>query len=200
MCIRDRYHLTHEQLSSLERMGGKSADNLLKALQASKKPPLNRLLYALGIREVGEVTAHSLARHFGSMEALQAASEEDLTEVSDVGPIVASHVFSFFEQQNNREVIQALKEAGVDWQPLEETSGAQPLAGETWVLTGSLSMPRIQFKNRLEALGAKVSGSVSGKTSVVLAGEAAGSKLTKAEKLGVRIMTESDFEEFVESL
>jgi DNA ligase (NAD+) len=198
--VADLYHLTHEQLSSLDRMGGKSADNLLKALQASKKPPLNRLLYALGIREVGEVTAHSLARHFGSMEALQAASEEDLTEVSDVGPIVASHVFSFFEQQNNREVIQALKEAGVDWQPLEETSGAQPLAGETWVLTGSLSMPRIQFKNRLEALGAKVSGSVSGKTSVVLAGEAAGSKLTKAQKLGVKTMTESEFEEFIETL
>lgn len=198
--VADLYHLTHEQLSSLERMGGKSADNLLKALQASKKPPLNRLLYALGIREVGEVTAHSLARHFGSMEALQAASEEDLTAVNDVGPIVASHVFSFFEQQNNRQVIQALKEAGVNWQPLEEIAGEQPLAGETWVLTGSLSMPRIQFKNRLEALGAKVSSSVSGKTSAVLAGEAAGSKLTKAEKLGVKIMTESDFEEFVGSL
>ena len=181
-------------------MGGKSADNLLKALQDSKKPPLNRLLYALGIREVGEVTAQSLARHFGTMEALQEAGEETLTEVSDVGPIVASHVHSFFEQDNNRRVIQALTDAGVDWQALEETVGEQPLAGQTWVLTGSLSMPRIQFKNQLESLGAKVSGSVSGKTSVVLAGEAAGSKLTKAQKLGVKVMTETDFEEFMETL
>jgi len=97
-------------------------------------------------------------------------------------------------------VIQALKDAGVDWQALEATTGEQPLAGQTWVLTGSLSMPRIQFKNQLEGLGAKVSGSVSGKTSVVLAGEAAGSKLVKAQKLGVKVMTESDFEEFLEDL
>ena len=198
--VADLYALNHEQLSSLERMGGKSADNLLKALKDSKKPPLNRLLYALGIREVGEVTAQSLARHFGTMEALQEASEEVLTEVSDVGPIVASHVFSFFQQDNNREVIKALQDAGVDWQILEDTVGEQPLAGQTWVLTGSLSMPRIQFKNRLESLGAKVSGSVSGKTSVVLAGEAAGSKLTKAQKLGVKVMTESEFEEFINGL
>jgi DNA ligase (NAD+) len=198
--VADLYHLTHEQIAALERMGGKSADNLLKALQDSKRPPLNRLLYALGIREVGEVTAQSLARHFGSMESLQAATEEELTAVSDVGPIVASHVFSFFEQDNNRQVIQALKDAGVEWQPLEDMGGEKPLAGETWVLTGSLSMPRIQFKNRLEALGAKVSGSVSGKTSVVLAGEAAGSKLAKAQKLGIRIMSEAEFEEFIANL
>jgi DNA ligase (NAD+) len=198
--VADLYALTHEQLASLERMGGKSADNLLKAFENSKKPGLNRLLYALGIREVGEVTAQSLARHFGTMEALQQASEEALTEVSDVGPIVASHVYSFFQQDNNLMVIQALRDAGVDWQPLEDNVGAQPLAGETWVLTGSLSMPRIQFKNQLESLGAKVSGSVSGKTSVVLAGEAAGSKLAKARKLGVKVMTESDFQEYIESI
>ncbi len=134
------------------------------------------------------------------MEALQAADEETLTEVSDVGPIVASHVAAFFAQENNLEVIQALKDAGVDWQALEATTGEQPLAGQTWVLTGSLSMPRIQFKNQLESLGAKVSGSVSGTTSVVLAGEAAGSKLAKAQKLGVKVMSESDFEEFLEEL
>lgn len=198
--VADLYALSHAQLASLERMGGKSADNLLMALQDSKKPALNRLLYALGIREVGEVTAQSLARHFGTMEALQEAAEQALTEVSDVGPIVASHVVAFFQQDNNRQVIQALKDAGVEWQPMEVNTGAQPLAGETWVLTGSLSMPRIQFKNQLESLGAKVSGSVSGKTSVVLAGEAAGSKLTKAQKLGVKVMTESDFKEFIENL
>jgi DNA ligase (NAD+) len=174
--VADLYHLTHEQIASLERMGGKSAENLLKALADSKKPPLDRLLYALGIREVGEVTAHSLAAHFGTMEALQEASEETLTEVSDVGPIVASHVAAFFQQEDNRKVIQALSEAGVDWQPLEDKTGAQPLAGETWVLTGALSMPRIQAKNLLESLGAKVTSSVSAKTSTLLAGEAAGSE------------------------
>ena len=198
--VADLYHLTHAQVASLERMGSKSAENLLQALEDSKKPPLDRLLYALGIREVGEVTAHSLAAHFGTMEALQQADEETLTEVSDVGPIVASHVAAFFEQENNREVIQALQDAGVDWQMLEKTTGAQPLAGQTWVLTGSLSMPRIQFKHQLESLGAKVSGSVSGKTSVVLAGEAAGSKLAKAQKLGVKVMSESEFKDYLESL
>jgi DNA ligase (NAD+) len=198
--VADLYHLTAEQLTSLERMGGKSAENLLLAFEDSKKPPLDRLLYALGIREVGEVTAHSLAAHFGTMEALQDADEETLTEVSDVGPIVASHVAAFFAQDNNREVILALKDAGVDWQVLEASTGEQPLAGQTWVLTGSLSMPRIQFKNQLESLGAKVSSSVSGKTSVVLAGEAAGSKLTKAEKLGVKVMSEADFIEFLKGM
>ncbi len=197
--VADLYHLTQAQLAALERMGGKSAENLLQALEESKKPPLDRLLYALGIREVGEVTAHSLAAHFGTMDALQQADEETLTKVSDVGPVVASHVVAFFAQHHNRDVIQALQDAGVDWQVVEKTTGEQPLAGQTWVLTGSLSMPRIQFKNQLEALGAKVSSSVSGKTSVVLAGEAAGSKLAKARKLGVRVMTEADFLNYLQS-
>jgi DNA ligase (NAD+) len=197
--VADLYHLTHEQVASLERMGGKSADNLLKALEASKKPLLDRLLYALGIREVGEVTATSLASHFGSMEALQEADEEALTEVSDVGPIVASHVAAFFQQENNRRVIQALNDAGVEWQPLEDKRGEQPLAGETWVLTGALSMPRIQAKNLLESLGAKVTGSVSAKTSTLLAGEAAGSKLARAQKLGVKVISESEFVEYLDS-
>jgi len=197
--VADLYHLRHEDIASMERMGGKSADNLLQALEASKTPPLDRLLYALGIREVGEVTAHSLAAHFGSMQALQEASEEVLTEVSEVGPIIASHVAAFFQQEKNRRVIQALEDAGVVWQPLEKNSGEQPLAGETWVLTGALSMPRIQAKNLLESLGAKVSGSVSAKTSTLLAGEAAGSKLTTARKLGVKIISEADFVEYLAS-
>ena len=195
--VADLYHLNHEQIASLERMGGKSAENLLKALEDSKEPPLDRLLYALGIREVGEVTARSLAVHFGTMEALREASEETLVEVNDVGPIVASHVAAFFQQENNRQVIQALSDAGVSWRPLEDQAGEQPLAGETWVLTGALSMPRIQAKNLLESLGAKVTGSVSAKTSTLLAGEAAGSKLTKAQKLGVKVISESDFVEYL---
>ncbi len=195
--VADLYHLDHEQIASMERMGGKSAENLLKALEASKKPPLDRLLYALGIREVGEVTAHSLAAYFKTMEALQEADEETLVDVSDVGPIVASHVAAFFQQKENRLVIQALQDAGVDWQALEDKTGEQPLAGETWVLTGALSMPRIQAKNLLESLGAKVTGSVSAKTSTLLAGEAAGSKLAKAQKLGVRVISESDFVEYL---
>ena len=197
--VADLYHLSFEQIASLERMGDKSADNLLNAIETSKKPPLDRLLYALGIREVGEVTAHSLAAHFGSMQALESSCEEDLTEVSDVGPVVAAHVAAFFQQEKNRRVIQALRDAGVNWQPLEEKSGEQPLTGEIWVLTGALSMPRIQAKNLLESLGAKVSGSVSGKTSTVLAGEAAGSKLARAKKLGVKVISESDFVDYLAS-
>jgi DNA ligase (NAD+) len=197
--VADLYHLTHEQIAAMDRMGGKSAENLLKALEGSKKPPFDRLLYALGIREVGEVTARALALHFGSMQALQAATEEELTEVPDVGPVVASHVAAFFQQEKNIRVIQALHDAGIDWQPLEKAEGEQPLAGQTWVLTGALSMPRIQAKSLLESLGAKVSGSVSAKTSAVLAGEAAGSKLAKAQKLGVRVISESDFVEYLES-
>jgi DNA ligase (NAD+) len=197
--VADLYHLGHEQIASLERMGGKSAENLLKALSRSKSPPLDRLLYALGIREVGEVTAHSLAAHFGTMQALQQASEEALTDVSDVGPIVASHVAAFFQQDNNRQVIQALRDAGVKWHSLEDEKGEQPLAGQTWVLTGALSMPRIQAKNLLESLGARVTGSVSARTSTVLAGEAAGSKLAKAQRLGVKVISETDFVEYLES-
>mgnify|MGYP001828844902 FL=1 len=180
-------------------MGGKSAQNLLLALENSKRPPLDRLLYALGIREVGEVTARSLALHFGSMEAVVEADEETLTAVDDVGPIVASHVAAFFLQENNLQVIQALQDAGVEWQALEVQGGEQPLAGETWVLTGALSMPRIKARNLLESLGAKVTGSVSKKTSTVLAGEAAGSKLAKAEKLGVKVVTESEFVDLLAS-
>ena len=133
------------------------------------------------------------------MQALESSCEEDLTEVSDVGPVVAAHVAAFFQQEKNRRVIQALRDAGVNWQPLEEKSGEQPLTGEIWVLTGALSMPRIQAKNLLESLGAKVSGSVSGKTSTVLAGEAAGSKLARAKKLGVKVISESDFVDYLAS-
>jgi DNA ligase (NAD+) len=191
--VADLFRLTREQLVGLERMGEKSADNLLSQLERSKKPDLDRLLYALGIREVGEVTATALARHFGSLERLRAASEEELVEVSDVGPIVAGHVYAFFQEPHNLEVLDRLREAGLRWQPLEAPGGEQPLAGETWVLTGTLGMPRARAKGLLESLGARVSGSVSAKTTVVLAGAEAGSKLRKAEKLGVRVIDEEAF-------
>lgn len=191
--IADLYTLDREQLTGLERMGEKSADNLLAELERSKTPGLDRLLYALGIREVGEVTAASLARHFKTLDRLIGAGEEELEEVSDVGPVVASHVYAFFREPHNLEVINELEAAGLRWQSVEDTSGSQPLAGQTWVLTGSLGMPRARAKNMLESLGARVTGSVSAKTSVVLAGEAAGSKLRKAENLGVEVVDEEAF-------
>lgn len=191
--VADIYKLDRDSLIALERMGEKSADNLLVELERSKAPDLDRLLYALGIREVGEVTARALACHFKSLDCLIAASEDDLVEVPDVGPVVASHVYAFFREPHNIQVIEELQQAGLGWKPVEPTTGAQPLAGQTWVLTGSLSMPRARARNILESLGARVSGSVSAKTSVVLAGEAAGSKLRKAEKLGIKILNEEAF-------
>jgi DNA ligase (NAD+) len=191
--VADLYRLTREQLAGLERMGGKSADNLLQELERSKRPDLDRLLYALGIREVGEVTARSLARHFGTLERIASASEEELIEVADVGPVVAGHVHAFFREAHNNEIIASLAQAGLQWMAVEVRQGEQPLAGQTWVLTGALGMPRAKAKNMLESLGAKVSGSVSGKTSVVLAGEAAGSKLKKAQSLGIKVIDEAAF-------
>ena len=195
--IADLYGLGRDQLTALERMGDKSADNLLAELERSKTPDLDRLLYALGIREVGEVTARSLAQFFGSLQKIAGASEEDLTEVPDVGPIVAGHVRAFFGEAHNREIIAALELAGLRWKPVEVNEAEQPLAGQTWVLTGALGMPRARAKNQLESLGAKVSGSVSAKTSVVLAGEAAGSKLRKAESLGIEVMDEDRFRQLM---
>jgi len=198
--VADLYRLTREQLASLERMGEKSADNLIGGLRGSRAPDLDRFLFALGIREVGEVTAHSLALHFGSMDKLIEASAEDLLEVVDVGPIVAGHVHAFFRQPHNLEVIRELDELGMSWQSLEVDLDNQPLSGQTWVLTGTLSMPRARAKSVLESLGAKVAGSVSARTSVVLAGESAGSKRTKAEKLGVKVIDEAEFTETVNRL
>ena len=196
--IADLYRLDAGQLAGLERMGEKSAANLLAQLERSKKPGLDRLLYALGIREVGEVTAVSLARHFGSIDKLLEAREEELIEVPDVGPIVASHVHAFFSEEHNREILFELEQAGLRWQPLEDPAGEQPLAGQTWVLTGTLSMPRARARSLLESLGARVTGSVSARTSVVLAGEEAGSKRAKAEKLGIEIIDDEAFQALLE--
>ena len=197
--IADLYSLDRETLAGLERMGEKSADNLLQELERSKRPPLDRLLYALGIREVGEVTATSLARHFGSLNGVIEASEEALTEVPDVGPVVAAHVHAFFRERHNLEVLGELDAAGMRWQPLERAQGAQPLEGQTWVLTGALGMPRARAKSLLEGLGARVTGSVSKNTDVLLAGEDPGSKLRKAESLGIEVLDEDAFRALLES-
>ena len=196
--VADLYLLKKADLTGLERMGDKSAGNLIDAIDRSRHPVLWKFLYALGIREVGEATAKALASHFGTLEAIGEADEDALQSVPDVGPIVAGHIRSFFDQTHNQETIQALKDAGVQWQTEEITASEKPLKGQTWVLTGSLSdMTRDDAKAKLESLGAKVAGSVSGKTSCVVAGEAAGSKLTKAENLGVPVMDESAFVEFL---
>lgn len=190
--VADLYRLTKFQIASLERMGDKSAANLIAAIDRSREPVLWRFLYALGIREVGEATAKGLAAHFGTLEAISEADEESLQTVPDVGPIVAGHIRSFFDQPHNQETLAALKEAGVTWQEEQVLSvDEQPLSGQTWVLTGTLSgMTRDQAKEKLEQLGAKVAGSVSKKTACVVAGEAAGSKLAKAEQLGVPVLDE----------
>ncbi len=190
----DLFSLTWSQLTGLERMGDKSATKLLKAIEAAKQTTLARFLYALGIREVGETTAANLANHYLTLDALKQASVESLQKVVDVGEIVAKHVYYFFAEQHNLAVIQALLDAGIDWPALSvKVESEQPLAGQTFVLTGTLSqMGRSEAKAALEALGAKVSGSVSKKTSYLVAGEAAGSKLTKAESLGVPVLTEDE--------
>ncbi|HID46788.1 MAG TPA: NAD-dependent DNA ligase LigA, partial [Chromatiaceae bacterium] len=182
----DLYNLTEKQLMSLERMGEKSAQNLLDALARSKETTLAHFLYALGIREVGEATSQTLARQFGSLDALEKATQEQLQETPDVGPVVAAHIAAFFRQPHNREVIEKLLEAGIRWPDVEAPpEDARPLAGKTFVLTGSLSRPRSEIKAELQELGAKVAGSVSKKTDYVVAGEAAGSKLARARELGV---------------
>ncbi len=196
----DLYHLTLEQLEGLERMGRKSAQNLLDALEKSKETTLERFLYALGIREVGEATARTLARWFGSLEAIEKASEAELEEVPDVGPVVAANIAAFFRQPHNREVIEALRQAGVHWpeHPPQRGEAAAPLAGKTFVLTGTLSRPREQIKEELQALGARVSGSVSRKTDYVVVGENPGSKYQRARELGVTILDEAGLDQLLE--
>lgn len=194
--VADLYRLQAEQIAGLERMGEKSATKLVAALDKSRQTTLQRFLFALGIREVGEATALALANDFGSLDAIMHADEERLQEVPDVGPVVASHIRHFFMQPHNVDVIVALREAGVHWQEFDPAERAtdQPLKGQTWVLTGTLQqLTRDQAKAFLIELGAKVAGSVSAKTTQVVAGEAAGSKLDTARQLGVSIMDEAAF-------
>lgn len=189
----DLYRLELAQLAGLERMGEKSALNLLAALQRSKATTLARFIFALGIRHVGEATARDLARHFGSLEAIMAADEAALLQVPDVGPVVAHSIHSFLAQPHNREVLEQLRAAGIHWPDVEvPQASAQPLLGQTVVLTGTLpTLGRDQAKAMLEAAGAKVAGSVSKKTSFVVAGAEAGSKLEKAQTLGVPVLDEA---------
>lgn len=185
------YHLSLEPLVALERMGEKSAQNLLDALERSKATTLPKFLYALGIREVGEATARNLARHFGQLEKLMQADTEALQQVEDVGPVVAHYVAEFFEQPHNLEEVAALQQAGVHWEDEEQEAGAQPLAGQTWVLTGKLeTLSRSEAKDYLQRLGAKVAGSVSANTHTVVAGPGAGSKLNKARELDLPVLDE----------
>jgi DNA ligase (NAD+) len=189
----DLYSLKKEQLSSLERMGEKSAENLIAALEKSKQTTLARFIYALGIREVGETTARILSGYYGDLGAIRDADIEGLQQVSEVGPIVAAHIVTFFQQSHNLDVIEALLDAGVQWPDVKTEARSERLAGEIFVLTGTLTaLTRDQAKDRLQFLGAKVSGSVSSKTSYVVAGEKAGSKLDKAKKLGVKVISEQD--------
>ena len=189
----DLYRMGLMALANLDRMAEKSAQNVLDALEKSKRTTLPRFLFGLGIRHVGEATAKEMARHFGNLDAIMDASVEQLLEVNDVGPIVAQSLRTFFDQPHNREVVEQLRACGVSWEegaPAERA--AQPLAGKTFVLTGSFpTLKREQAKEMLEAAGAKVAGSVSKKTDYVVAGEEAGSKLDKARELGVAVIDEA---------
>jgi len=190
----DLYRLDVATLAALERMAQKSAQNIVDALEKSKSTTLNRFLFALGIRNVGESTAKDLARFFGNLESIMHATAEQLMAVPDVGPIVAQSIVDFFSEQHNSEVVQQLRTLGLHWEEHQST-GTQnmPLSGKTFVLTGTLaSMSRDEAKSRLEALGAKVAGSVSKKTDCVVTGEEAGSKLIRAQELNVPIWNEAE--------
>ena len=192
--ILDIYSLDEGRVAELDRMGKKSAANLLAAIAASRDTTLGRFLFSLGIRDVGEATARSLAAHFGDLAPLRAADEERLQEVADVGPVVAGEVASFFAESHNREVLDGLVKL-IRWPaPDQALAGDEALANKRFVITGTLdAMPRDEAKRRLQALGAKVSGSVSGKTDYLVAGANPGSKRSKAEELGVTILDEDEF-------
>ncbi|HEX7387282.1 MAG TPA: NAD-dependent DNA ligase LigA [Castellaniella sp.] len=190
--LADLYSLSALELSTYDRMGQKSAANLVAAIDGSRHPPLSRLLYALGIRHVGETTARDIARHFGTLQAVLDASEEAFLQVPDVGPVVALSIYRFFAEPHNREVLAALSAAGVQPQDEVAVAGQKPLLGKTLVLTGTLpTLSRDEAAALILAAGGKVSGSVSRKTSWVVAGEDAGSKLGKAQELGVAVIDEA---------
>ena len=195
----DLFGLSIETLAGLERMGEKSANNLVEALDKARDTSLERFLYALGIREVGEATARSLSRQFGKLDAILSADEEALQQTPDVGPVVAQHLHTFFEQPHNREVMTQLRAAGIHWMEHEPVAEPEslPFAGKTFVLTGTLSEPRDKVKERLQTLGAKVAGSVSKKTDYLVAGTDAGSKLAKAEQLSVAILDEQGLADLI---
>lgn len=193
--VTDLYKLTIKQLADLERMGEKSAANIIEAITKSKTTTFTKFLYALGIREVGITTARLLARTFGNLDALLKADEETLQKIPDIGPVSALHIFKFFRQKHNFELIRELQQLGVHW-PEERPRKSEhlPLTGKTFVLTGTLeTLTRDEATEKLQELGATVSSSVSKQTSYVIAGKEAGSKLTKAQELGITILDEKEF-------
>jgi len=196
--VADIYKLTKDNLLSLERMGDKSAQNVLDEIEASKRLPLERVIYGLGIRMVGERTAQFLAEHFGSMDALMDASEEELQNVEEVGPRIANSIIEFFREPSNRKLIDRLRASGLTFTG-KKKERATKLAGKTFVLTGTLTRPRDLVKKALEDAGGRVAGSVSKKTDYVVAGADAGSKLDKANELGVRVISESEMEKLLQS-
>jgi DNA ligase (NAD+) len=194
----DLYFLTKEDLLKLDRMGDKLADNILTAIENSKEPDLPRLILALGIRNVGEHLAQVLAREFRSLDGLREADRERLEEVHEVGPVVAESIRAFFENEKNLQVLEKLRRGGVTFPELREISGAQPLAGRAFVLTGALSsMTRQEATSRLERLGGRVTSSVSKKTDAVIAGRDPGSKLDRAKELGVKILDEDGLKRLI---
>jgi DNA ligase (NAD+) len=196
--VADIYKLTKQDLLSLDRMGEKSAQNILREIEASKKLPLERVIYGLGIRFVGERTAQFLAEELGSMDALMNASQEELQQVNEVGPRIAESIAEFFQEPRNRELVERLRQAGLTFKGIRKERGTK-FAGKTFVLTGTLSLPRDQVKKTIEAAGGRVSGSVSKRTDYVIAGSDAGSKLDKAKELGVSVIGEKDLANLLEA-
>ena len=199
--VADIYELSTEKLSGLERMGLKSANNLIRAIEKSKDTSLQRFLLALGIREVGEATAAALVNHFGDLQLIQDASTEKLEKISDIGPIVAQHIHTFFANKQNQALIAKLQHSGIQWSKIDISADDKPLRGLTYVLTGTLgSIVRNEAKARLLLNGASVAGSVSSNTDVVVAGSGAGSKLKKAQELGIEVIDEEEFLTLLDTL
>jgi DNA ligase (NAD+) len=196
----DIFSLDRDEVAEMERMGEKSAENLLESIEKSKQATLSRFLYGLGIREVGEATANALAGHYGKLDSIMSADAEQLQAVPDVGPVVASRIQAFFAEHHNLEVIQRLRDAGVRWEESEPAAiaTAGPLSGKTFVLTGTLAgMTRDEAKDRIQAIGGKVTGSISKKTDYLVYGDNSGSKLTKAQKLKVMTIDQAELEKLL---
>jgi DNA ligase (NAD+) len=194
----DLYSLTKEQLLPLELMASKRADNLLAQIDRSRSAALPRLIYALGIIGVGEAAAVVLAERLSSFTKIASAATEELEEISGIGPVIARSIHQFFDNRANQKMIEKLKDGGVLFPDHQGEKSGDKLAGKTFVITGTLSQPRLHFKNLIVAQGGKVSGSVSAKTDYLLAGDEAGSKREKAEKLGVTIISEADLDSLLD--
>jgi DNA ligase (NAD+) len=196
--VADIYRLDEEALLDIEGFADKSAANLLEAIAKSKKPPLDRFLYALGIRNVGEHVAAVLADHYGTIDAVLAATEEDLLTIREIGPEVAKSVSSYFADKKTKALVAELRSLGIDIAPVRRAAGVRPLEGKTFVFTGTLEeLSREEAERLVKSLGGRASSSVSAKTSYVVAGAEAGSKLAKAEKLGVKVISEKEFRKLV---